>query len=54
MFVLNADTTEDQLRVLGLIHLFSTDGAFSNFTEIDEDLAIKHTVSVQVRELWSA
>jgi hypothetical protein len=46
VLVLDADTTENQLGVLGLIHLLSTDGAFSNFTKVNKDLAVKHTVSV--------
>jgi hypothetical protein len=54
VFILNSDTTENQLGILGLIHLFSANGALSNFAQINEDLAVKHTVCVQVHELRSA
>jgi hypothetical protein len=40
VFVLDTDTTKDQLGVLGLIHLFSANCALSNFAQINKDLAV--------------
>jgi len=48
MLALDTDTTEDQIGVLSGIYLFATDCALSNFAQIDEDLAVEHTVSVKI------